>query len=187
MMKPTLIGLAAALVLAAAPVANAQKDRDEVRDERGDWRNKETYELVNRLMMVRMAEKLELSDEEAAELTNHFDEFRKTRMEHRRKSSELMSELRDTVESEQSEDVIQAKLDAVVDHEKRYFAMRDEFMKTVTKEMNTEQRAKFVLLMNDFDRDMRRLIQRAREKQRENGDDNRDSDRQDFRRNEDKN
>lgn len=150
-------------------------DRRPPRDPRGGpmmdrpWGDKDTHELVQTVMMVRLSKLLELNDEETVLLVRRFGEFREKRMEHRHKGMEMLRDLSQSMERGDSERVIETKLRAHMDFEKTHHDLKKEFFEAAGKNFTAGQRAKLYIFMGDFDREMRRIIQQAREGHRGEG------------------
>lgn len=132
---------------------------------RPSWRDKETHELIETLLMVRLAEKLDLEEEETVVMVRKFKEQRKARGEHREEKHELLDQLREAIDQNASDEVLQKRIDALIAHEREEEQMNREFVASVSEGLSTKQRAKLLVFLYEFDREMRRLIMEARRAQ----------------------
>ncbi len=176
--RGTRLGMAAVVIAAGltAGFAAAGEDRDDT------WRGEDPREMVETVLMARLAKALELSEEETVMVVQRFQDYRSELHAMVREHQDLVRSLRENLrEEDPDEGEIEERLEAVIEQEKAIANHRHETFKAVGEDLTSLQQARLYVFMQDFDADMRRLIHRAREswreRERDSGDGRRDESR----------
>lgn len=119
--------------------------------------------LVETVKMARLTKELGLNDEQAVLLVRKYDEVRERLASLNRERQQLLRELREAVRAGKPEAEIERALDKLVAHDRKIAETRTKVYEEIGKDLTATQRAKLYVFMNDFENDMRRLVQRARE------------------------
>jgi len=121
-------------------------------------------ELLMQVMVARLSRELELSDEDTVLMVREFADFQERMQDLHQEHRDLSVELRELVERGAPEDTIEAKLDALVEHEEAIADAQQEVYEEMADGLSVENRARLYLFMDEFKRDMRRLVQRAQQR-----------------------
>lgn len=119
--------------------------------------------LVETVKMVRLSQELGLSDEETVLLVRQYDEARARIGAMVRERQQILRHLRDSVRDGKPEAEIQEALDRLIAQDRRVADAKMQVYEKVGQNLTATQRAKLYVFINDFEADMRRMIQRARE------------------------
>ena len=124
----------------------------------------EIRDMVSTILMVRVSRSLELTDEQTVILVKHMQEMRDEISKLYAQRDESMKSLRELLDKESvTDDELNSKLDEVVAvDEKRAAAKRETFEK-VAADLTPRQKAKLYVTLQDFEGQMRRMMQRAKE------------------------
>lgn len=128
-----------------------------------DWEDKDLRELIDTVRMYRLSKVLELSDEQTVMLMRRYDDFKKQIASIWEKRGKTMELLRQKVESNAPESEIEEVLNSLVQLEEESFRAKNELIQKTGEGLTIRQRAKMLLFLQDFERDMRRLLEKARE------------------------
>lgn len=128
-----------------------------------DWEDKDLKELIDTVRIFRLSRTLELSDEQTVMLMRRYDDLKKQVSELWEKRNQMMEQLREKVNKNASEAEIEQVLNDLSKLEEESFYARRDLLKKAGQDLTITQRAKLLLFMQDFERDMRKLLERARE------------------------
>jgi len=130
----------------------------------GDIEDRDTSELLEAVMAARLAKALGLNDEQTVLMVRRFGEYKEELNDLRRRRHELLKQLRDAVHEEAPEAEIDTALKNLVEHDTKLAKHKFGAFERASEDLSVTQRAKLYVLLNEFESDMRRLIQRARER-----------------------
>lgn len=116
--------------------------------------------LVERIMMVRLAQTLELSVEETQNLGTRVGECRSRVYNLKWLRAELRHSLREALKSG-DEAVIERQLDKLLTLEITIAELIEQMIEDSKQELSVEQAAKFYLFIEDFERDLSRMVDKA--------------------------
>lgn len=128
-----------------------------------DWGDKDLKELIDTVRIFRLSRTLELSDEQTVMLMRRYDDLKKQISELWDKRNQMMEQLREKVNKNAPEAEIEQVLNDLSKLEEENFYARRDLLKKAGQDLTITQRAKLLLFMQDFERDMRKLLERARE------------------------
>jgi hypothetical protein len=130
----------------------------------GGLKDDEIRDMVSTIMMVRVSRSLELSDEQTVILVKHMQEMREETSKLYRQRDDVMASLRAQVGNEgATDDEVNAKLQELISIEdKRHQVKKDAFDK-ISAGFTAKQKAKLFITLQEFEGQMRRMVQRAKE------------------------
>lgn len=161
----TLLVLAMGL---AAPWALAQRDpgvrgdAPERRPPLAEGPRGEPQELLEHMMLARMARELDLSDEQLVKIVRGLGDFRQRLHGLAQERAELMRNLRAAVNGEKTD--TGATLDALLRLDERLYQVRTDMHNSLRGLLTPEQHARVYLFLAEFDGQMMGLLDRARER-----------------------
>lgn len=133
---------------------------------RGDFdpmNNQDVRELIETVKMVRLTKELGLTQEQTVILVKQYNEYKERLEKLNQRRQERLRDLKDAVHSDNN-DRIEAALKALIGQDAEIADARRTAFNEVGKELTIKQKAKLYVFLQEFDQDMRRLIQRARER-----------------------
>ncbi|HPU96730.1 MAG TPA: hypothetical protein PLO53_02120 [Candidatus Hydrogenedentes bacterium] len=172
-----LIGISAVMLTAAGqevpPAGNPPRPPDgphvqpgkpdrPVRDSRpAQERNRRNGKMLEQVMLARLSEELELSDEQTVLLVRRFMDFRNRRGELRKEREQLMRAMQEAIEKNEPDAKVEELLNRIRDlHEQTVNLMRTLY-EELSKELNIRQRAKLFLFLERFDAEVQQMLKRA--------------------------
>jgi len=123
----------------------------------------EMRELIETVRMVHLSRKLGLNSEETVEMVRLFDRAREHAAKLNRERQEEMGHLKEALRNGAAEERIQASLDRLIDLDKQIAGLRQRAFEEAGKNLDTRRRARLYILIQEFDADMRRLIDSVRQ------------------------
>jgi len=123
--------------------------------------------LVESVMAARLAEELGLNDEQTVMMVRRLSEFKREMNERKRVRSDLLRELRNVLQADAPEEEIETRLNELFRHDNESIEFNRSIYERVCEGLTVTQRAKVYVFLNQFESDMRMLIERARETRRE--------------------
>lgn len=148
------------LVAALAPGLAASEERD--RPHREHRPRGEAREVVETVRMARLADALELDDEEIVKLVRRYNNMRETQRELESAHETAVDELRELVRENGDPEVIEEKLEDVREKEAAVLRFQWTGFDEIVEDLTPTQQAKLYVFAQDFESDMRRLVKRAR-------------------------
>ncbi len=133
---------------------------------RGDFdqmNNQDVRELIETVKMVRLTKELGLTQEQTVVLVKQYNEYKERLEKLSQRRQERLRDLKDAVHSD-NDDRIEAALKALIVQDAEIAETRRTAFNEVGKELTIKQKARLYVFLQEFDQDMRRLIQRARER-----------------------
>ncbi|MCP4643430.1 MAG: hypothetical protein GY851_23485 [bacterium] len=147
--------------LAAPPHGEAPspRGRGPLRDK---WKDKDISELVEMVMMVRLSNELELSDEETVLLVRRIGEAKKRGAELARERSKVLKDLRSSVQRGDSDEDIEKNLDDLIAVDAKIQSLRFDAFNEAAEDLTVTQRAKLYVFVQEFEANLRKMIAEAR-------------------------
>lgn len=131
---------------------------------RRDAGRADSRQLLEEILMARLARELALDETQTVLLVRHLTEHRDRIIALRRQRAEKMRELRQAVREGADEARIQGLLDEVVALTEKNANGRMQILEFDAFEMTVWQKARLLVFLNDFESDMRQLLRRVRER-----------------------
>ena len=152
------LGLGAAAFAPAPARAGEEPPRERLsQEEMGDLR-----ETVHMVMLSRLKRTLALSEEQERRVVPLLDELGGARQQFRRDSRSGLDEVRRLLESgSASEPEYDAAVRRVRDTRRRFEGERQRLEQEVERALSSEQRARLLVFMQDFRKEMRQRFERA--------------------------
>ena len=121
---------------------------------------------IETLRMWKLTKDLELDEKTSAQLFPVLNRYDKKRAEMERAMHDSMKELRESLR-EKREGQLRGILDRVEQNHKGMQSLRDAEWEELKKILTIEQQARYVIFLQEFDREMRRIITEARGRRHE--------------------
>ena len=134
-----------------------------------EMRDRDLHELLQTILMVRLAQSVELTDEKVVEFSKRVGSFKDQLHEMKWQIAASRETLRDAVECKDPDAVIRQKLDDCLLQELAITDLLRKLVHESRKDLTDVQAAKFYLFLGDFEQEMRRLVERAFKSQAESG------------------
>jgi len=174
-MKKSLTFMALTVFLALAVVAYAQPSGDAPAKRPRDAHQRGTVpldrlkghdarELMETLMMVRLSEQLQLSDEQTVLMMRRHREHKKQMSELGEKRKEALKKLKDVVRGEAGDAEIEQALSSLVAIDKETAEAKLAAFEKASDGLTPAQRAKLYVFVGEFEDQMRRLVGQVRER-----------------------
>ncbi|MBI5094376.1 MAG: hypothetical protein HZB26_18310 [Candidatus Hydrogenedentes bacterium] len=127
--------------------------------------DKELREMVETVMMAKLSTRLGLSDEQAFQLVRQRSKVRDETQMLAKERREKLKALEAAVKAEKPDDAdVNAKLDELMGIDEKIASIRRRAFDEAGKNLTGVQRAKLYTFINEFENDMRQLVNRARER-----------------------
>lgn len=157
-------GLAAFCAVAQPPAPQSPPNEGKMR---GD--DRELGQLIEAVMAARLAKQLGLNDEQTVVMVRRFAEYKEELSRLRAKRQELVRQLHEQIKKGEAEPAMQHTLDQILEQDHAMAVFKIDAYRRAGENLSVEQRAKLYVFLNDFEDDMRKLIQRVRAKRFEGG------------------
>ena len=155
------------IALLAMPVVSAQDSTKDLEDALSKAGAKsEAREVVEIVMFVRLAQELELSEDETVLLVRRMSEFRKEMARMHKKQRELRKDLREAYGAKAGEEELLAKLTKLREHDRRLNNLKLDLHAELSEGYDARTQARLYLFLQEFDESMRRMVQNVRERAR---------------------
>jgi len=118
-------------------------------------------------MAARLSEELGLNDEQTVLMIRRFSEFKKEMNERKKQRGELLRELKTVLQEGTPDEEIAPRLEGLLRHDQESVEFKRGIYERACEGLSVAQRAKMYVFLNEFETDMRKLIERARETRRE--------------------
>jgi hypothetical protein len=132
----------------------------------GDLGSQEVQGLVEIVMLARMSRELDLDDEQTILLVRRFEETKEQMTNLTKQRAEALDELRASVRDEEAENVIETKLERLIAVDRDLAEVKLKAFDEVGEGFTVTQRAKLYVFVQEFESEMRRLVDRARKRTR---------------------
>lgn len=168
---------ALAVVCAAVPAAYAQPAAAPPQEQqkragaagRRPIADKEMTELIESVMVARLAKELELNEEQTVLMVRRFSDYREQLNDLKRQRQEKLRKLRTVLRENKPDEVVDGALQDLIAHDLKTLEFRKKAYQNAAGSLSVQQRAKLYVFVSDFEGDMRRLIQKARERRHQPG------------------
>jgi hypothetical protein len=127
------------------------------------WDKRDVRELVQLVMVARLAEGLELTDEQTVVMMRRLERIREHGDALTRERRELHKSLHQSLKEQAPEAEIQERLHALLEHDERAARERREMFAHACEGLSVEQQAKLYVFIGEFHKEMQRLIKQARQ------------------------
>ena len=149
------------------PGRGGPPDRGRISERREDERASrrgpaEAREAMQRVRIRRLAETMDLEDEETEKLVQRMETHEEKQRELERELGQARRDLRRALREDEDEDTISEKLHEALELEGRKVLHRRDGYRGMTEGFDVEQQARFYLFLPEFEQDMRRLVEHAR-------------------------
>ncbi len=123
----------------------------------------EVREMVEAMRLARLSRALELDDEETVLLIRWYKEHQEQRRALMQERMNILRTLRDQVQGNATDASIARTLEKLMAIDEDIEQVRESAYEKARQRLSVKQQAKLYVFMNDFDREMRAMLQRARE------------------------
>lgn len=147
----------------AAPQKPAAQPAKAAQDNPPNADGGKTKQLVQEILMARLAHELVLNDEQTVIMLKRFTEYRAQLDMFKKERLELIRALRTSVSAKEADTAIETKLKALAAHDVKVAEYKKNLYDGASEGLSMPQRAKLYIFLSDFESDMRKLIQKARE------------------------
>ena len=144
---------------------HAEGERPEGVRHRGGPPDAKTRELLEQVMMARLSKELELSEEQTVILVRKFTEYREQARELRKKRYELLRQLQTQLKENKEDAGIAAKLEEIKQQDDSITQARRDLFTRASEGLAIWQQARLYVFMDEFESELRRVVQRAKEKE----------------------
>jgi len=129
----------------------------------GNWEDREVRALIEAVRMVRLSRQLGLDDEQTVLLMRRYEELKETIGNYSKERAEVLRNLRDLVARNAADDEIKQALDRLKELDRAILEAKLSALDNAGADLTPAQQAKLYVFMQDFEQDMRRLVERARQ------------------------
>lgn len=130
-------------------------------DHDSDRRDDDARDLVETVMMVRMAEELQLDDEQTVMMVRRLRELKQEMMKMRHERWDRYKELKNALDNDENGEAIDSQLNELLDYDRKLETFKQDRLETLSEGLTTAQRAKLYVFLCEFENDMRHLVHRA--------------------------
>jgi hypothetical protein len=130
----------------------------------GERMDPETQKLMETVMAARIAKELGLNDEQTVLMTRRIAEYKEQAAELKKQRQEMAKKLKAALNAKEPDDKIEAALNELVAQDGKVAEFKKTIYLKASEGLSVTQRARLYVFVNEFENDMRRLIQRARER-----------------------
>lgn len=123
---------------------------------------KDTRELVETLLMVRLARELALEKDQTVAMVQRVTETRDAMQTLRAERQTLLETLRDSVQAGKDAAVIQENLAKIRQHDRQMVETRQRTFDELSQGLTATQQARLYVFLEDFEGQMRQMAQQAR-------------------------
>lgn len=125
---------------------------------------REVRKLVEEIMAARLSQQLELNDEQTVLMLRKLAEFREELQAFRKTRQELVTGLQSGLQAGEADAQLETKLNELVAHDAKMADAKKNMWEKAGAGFSVAQRAKLYVFLNDFENQMRKLVQKARER-----------------------
>jgi hypothetical protein len=144
------------------PLAGPEEDQPVLPPSPEDERD--IRDLVQMVMIARLAKALDLTDEQTILMTRRIEKFREESEAIAKERRELARDLRQSIRANAPEDEIAAKFKALVAQDEQIAKQKGASFEELSQGLSTAQQAKLYIFLSDFQGELRRLVHRARQR-----------------------
>jgi len=129
----------------------------------GERMDPETQKLMETVMAARLAKELGLNDEQTVLMTRRIAEYKEQVSELKKQRQEMAKKLKAALTAKEADANIESSLNERVAQDGKIAEFKKTIYTKASEGLTVTQRARLYVFVNEFESDMRRLIQRARE------------------------
>lgn len=126
-----------------------------------EMRDRDLHELLQTILMVRLAQSVELTDEQILEFSKRVGTFKDQLHEMKWQIAASRESLRNSVEIKDPDAIVSRKLEDCLLQELAITDLLRKLVHESRKDLTEVQAAKFYLFLGDFEQEMRLLVDRA--------------------------
>ena len=126
-----------------------------------DWQDLDVYELVETVRIVRLSRELGLNDEQTVLLMRKYQDAKSEFKALNQKQNKVREQLKELVKAEKSDEEISAKLNELIAVDQEIVEKKSSTYEDVAADLSVTQKAKLYVFMQEFEDNMRRLVERA--------------------------
>ena len=145
------------------PMGQGMDGRGPFADRFQNWEREDVKDLVEMVRTIRMAKALGLDDEQTVLLIRRLEEQRQTKDDLIKRRDESLAALRELVKSKADDQKIEEALAVQAAIDRETIEARASAAEKLGQGLSATQRAKVYLFLQDFEHDMRGMIDRARQ------------------------
>jgi hypothetical protein len=131
------------------------------------WDGRDPRQTVETVMMVRLTEELQLNDEQTVVMVRRLRELREDLVALKRERGVHVRALKQALEEQAPDAAISASLDTLLAHDRRLETFKQDKLAMLSEGLTASQRARLYVFLNEFEDDMRQLVNRAQERAKE--------------------
>ncbi len=120
--------------------------------------------MLEQVMLARLSEELELSDEQTVLMVRKFTDFRARRAELRKEREHLMKGLREAIDRNAPDTEIEGQLARLREQNEALMALTRALYEELSKDLSPRQRAKLFLFLERFDAEVQQMMRRVEER-----------------------
>ncbi|NLV45971.1 MAG: hypothetical protein GXY07_15895 [Candidatus Hydrogenedentes bacterium] len=125
--------------------------------------SEENRRLLKQVMVSRLSRDLGLNDEQSLLLMRRFDELQNRQRELQRERAEVMRRLRQVLKQQEDEAALHRLMERLEELKRQSAASEETIRRSFDgMDLNVWQKAKIELFINDFENQLRRIVQQAR-------------------------
>lgn len=128
------------------------------------WDKRDVRELVQLVMVARLAEGLQLTDEQTVVMMRRLEKIREHSDALAKERRELHKNLQQSLREKAPDQEIKEGLHALLEHDEQAARERREMFAQACEGLSVEQQAKLYVFIGEFHKEMQRLIKQARQR-----------------------
>lgn len=158
---PIILSILLAISLLSPTILAQPPAGSDGRVDMGDWQDRDVYELVETVRIVRLSRELGLNDEQTVLLMRKYQDAKGEFNALNQKQNKVRDQLKQLVKDEKSDEEISAKLNELMAVDKEIAEKKSSTYEDVAANLSVTQKAKLYVFMQEFEDNMRRLVERA--------------------------
>ena len=155
------LGLSGVTVLAQPATSPLQGEERRMSPERRE----ELRKKIELIWQQKLAEKLNLTEEEKAKVFPLLREYEEQRRVLRQENRQLVRELEDMIKANAPGKELKRIIGDLEENEHKLLEVREEGFRELAKVLPIEKQARYIVFQTEFRREMHRLMQRARHRE----------------------
>jgi len=155
------LGLSGVTVLAQPATPPLQGEERRMSPERRE----ELRKKIELIWQQKLAEKLNLTEEEKAKVFPLLREYEEQRRVLRQENRQLVRELEDMIKANAPGKELKRIIGDLEENEHKLLEVREEGFRELAKVLPIEKQARYIVFQTEFRREMHRLMQRARHRE----------------------
>jgi len=152
------LGLSGVTVLAQPAATPAPGEERQMTQERRE----ELRKKVEGIWQQKLAEKLNLTDEEKAKVFPLLQQYNERQRALRQENRHLVRDLEDMIKANAKEKDLEKTIKALQENERKLLQTREEGFHKLARILPVDKQARYIVFQAEFRREIHRLIQKAR-------------------------